>query len=139
MTWWSAGGRADADARTVDEHVEAPEALPVASDDAADRVGVGDVGGHGLHLTSAPAQPLGHRFERVGPAGADGQPVALGGEGLGEREPDAAAGSGHDRGAVGHQASVTSNVVDSGAVESPPTQTSKVEASVTQSRTAAFQ
>ena len=36
-------------------------------------------------------------------------------------------------------ASVTSNVVDSSAVESPPTQTSNVEASITQSRAAAFQ
>ena len=34
---------------------------------------------------------------------------------------------------------VTSNVVVSSAVESPPTQTSKVEASMTQSRAAAFQ
>jgi hypothetical protein len=34
---------------------------------------------------------------------------------------------------------VISNVVPSSAVESPPTQTSKVDGSVTQSRTAAFQ
>ena len=34
---------------------------------------------------------------------------------------------------------MTSKVVDSCAVESPPTQTSNVEESVTQSRTAAFQ
>jgi hypothetical protein len=36
-------------------------------------------------------------------------------------------------------ASVTSNVVESSAVESPPTQTSNDEASITQSRAAAFQ
>ncbi len=40
---------------------------------------------------------------------------------------------------AGTYAVVTSNVVDSSAVESPPTQTSKVEASITQSRAAAFQ
>ena len=40
---------------------------------------------------------------------------------------------------TGAYALATSNVVDSSAVESPPTQTSKVEASITQSRAAALQ
>jgi hypothetical protein len=47
--------------------------------------------------------------------------------------------SGHCRGWRGYQPSVTSNVAPRSAVESPPTQISKVAASCTQSRSAAFQ
>ena len=96
------GCGSDAHAGVVDEHVEPPESLLVARDDAGDRVGVRQVRRDGLHLAAAAAQALRRRLERVGLAGADGQPVALGGKGLREREPDTTAGSGDDGGTVRH-------------------------------------
>ena len=81
--------------------------------------------GDGLDLAPAVAQSLRGRFQRVGLAGADGQPVALGAQALGEREPDAAAGSGDDGGAVGHERKPSTTRPGPGAAEeggegSPP-------------------
>jgi hypothetical protein len=97
------GGRPDPDARVVDEHVQAPELLAMARDEARDRLRVREVGGHGLHLTAAFTQALGRLLERVWLAGADGETIALAGQGLGERKPDPATGSGDDGGAVRHE------------------------------------
>ena len=96
------GRGADADTRIVDEHVEAPEALAMTRDDVGDHGGIGEVPRDALDLMPAVAQPLRDRFERVDPAGGDRQAMAFVGEQFGECQPDAAAGSSDDGGAVGH-------------------------------------
>jgi hypothetical protein len=97
-----AGRRADPDARVVDQHVEAPEPLPVPRHDVADRLVVGHVGRDVLDVVPLRTQRLRRLLERVGLAGAEREPVPLLAERLGEREPDAAGGSGDDRGAICH-------------------------------------
>ena len=96
-------GRPDADAGVVDEHVEAPEALAMTCDDRRDGVGVREVRRDRLHVVSTISQSLRHGVEGLGLASSDGEPVALLGKRLGQRQPDAAAGSGDDGGAVRHE------------------------------------
>src|SRR5205823_14032438 len=93
---------ADADAGVVDEHIEAAEALAVASDDRADRVLVGHVRRQVLDLQAVPAQPFRRLLERVRLARRDRQPVALLPERFGDRETDPSRGSGDDGGTVWH-------------------------------------
>jgi hypothetical protein len=96
------GRRADPHARVVDEHIEAPEPVPMARDDLADRVLVGHVGGHVLDLVPPGAELLGGLDERVGLARGDRQAVALLAQRLGHCEADPAGGSRDDCGAIGH-------------------------------------
>jgi hypothetical protein len=95
-----AGRRADADAGVVDEDVEAPEPLAVPRNDGGDRVGVCEVRRHRLDVgavlrnrSAAASSVSGLRALMV-------TPWPLGRERLREREPDAAAGSGDDGGAL---------------------------------------
>jgi hypothetical protein len=103
LVWWSVAAAPTPTPALLTRTSRRPKRSPVPRDDAGDRLGVGEVRRDGLHLVPAVPHALRRRFERVGLASADRQTMALGGEGLGEREPDAAAGSGHDGGAVGHQ------------------------------------
>ena len=90
------------DARVVDEHVEAAEALVVARDDAAHGVLVRHVRRHLLDLVARAAQVPGGGGELLRAPGGDGQREALLAEHAGDGEPDAARGSGDERGTVRH-------------------------------------
>ena len=84
------------------EHVESSEALTVASDDLADALLVGHVGGDVFDVEALRAQLVRRALERVGLARGDRQPVPLLTQGFGDGEADPPGGSGDDGGAVGH-------------------------------------
>jgi hypothetical protein len=86
----------------VDEHVHAPVGGAVGVDQFHDRVGVGKVGGDGLHLRSLVAQLFGSRLELGRVAAADREAVALAGERARERLADPAAASRHERRSICH-------------------------------------
>ena len=95
--------RADPDAGVVDEHVEAAEALAVAR-----RRRSGSPPRRPCWpATSSTSKPSSRSScaaaaELLGPAGGDGQPVALLAEHVRDRQPDAARGAGDEGCAVGH-------------------------------------
>ena len=94
--------RADPDARVVDQHVEAAEALAVLGDDVLDLLLGGHVGRDLLDVVARFAQLQRGAGQLVGPPRGDREAVALLAEHVRDREPDAARGAGDEGCAVGH-------------------------------------
>src|SRR4051812_8019075 len=105
----------DPHAGVVDQNVEAAEVLAVAGDDVLDLLLRGQVGRDLLDLVAGVAQLLRRAGELLGPAGGDGEAVALLAEHVRDRQPDAARGAGDEGCAVGHRRHAT----DCGAMSTP--------------------
>ena len=99
---------ADPDARVVDQHVHPPEAVLVRLDDPLDVVLVAEVARRPTRPRSPRRELLAARFELVGTARRDGQPVALLAQHAGDRESDATRASRDQCGASAHALSSTS-------------------------------
>jgi hypothetical protein len=93
----------DADARVVDQHVEAAEAVAVRAHDALDVVLLGHVRGDRLRVDALVDQALHGRLELLRPPRRDGEAVAVLPERAGDRESDAARPARDDRRPVRHR------------------------------------
>ena len=90
-------GRGRADAGVVDEHVDPSELGHRGVDERLALLGVGDVGGDRDDAAPGVAYELRGLLEPVDPSGAERHVGPGLGQGLGERDAEAAGGAGHDR------------------------------------------
>jgi len=75
--------------------IEAAEFAGELPDGRAERGRIGDIGGDGCHRHAAAGQPPGRRGQAFGTAGDDPHGSALGGQRIGDGEPDAPAAAGN--------------------------------------------